>query len=40
MIEKGLGKYIPSEKVQTKEQKNQTSVTGIKLLFAELVDLT
>jgi len=40
MIEKGLGKSIPSEKVQTKEQKNQTLSTGIMLLFAKLVDLT
>lgn len=40
MTEKGLGKSIPSEKVQTKEQKNWTLITGIRLLFAKLVDLT
>ena len=39
MIEKGLGKSIPSEKVKTKEQKNQILITGVRLLFAKLVDL-
>lgn len=39
MIEKILGKSITSEKVQ-KEQKNQTLITGIRLLFAKLVDWT
>lgn len=40
MIEKSLGKSIPSEKVRTKEKKNQTLITRIRLLFAKLADLT